>query len=85
MMIGDMRNQIKDMDEELQRTLRSNDQLELLTTDKNLRIETLQKETKQLRQQIAEKEKLIKLFVEDLHKLYTDTDAVDWKAGLKQM
>lgn len=89
---------IQDMDEELQRTLKGNDQLELAITDKNLRIETQTKEVKQLRynffkmfslstirHSIGEKEKFIKLFVEDLHKLYTSTDSSEWRVGLKQM
>lgn len=80
-----MRNQIKDMDDELQRTLRSNDQLELLITEKNLRIDAMHKEAKQYKQQVAEKEKLIKLLLEDLHKLYTQTDSSEWKTGLRQM
>lgn len=49
LMINDMRTQIKEMDEELQRTLKNHDQLELSSKEKNLRIETLQKEAKHLR------------------------------------
>jgi len=38
-----------------------------------------------IRHQIQEKEKFIKLIVEDLHKLYTESDSSDWKSGLRQM
>ncbi len=48
-MISDMRSQITEMDEELQRTLNNNNQLELALNERNLRIETLQKEIKGLR------------------------------------
>lgn len=85
LLMSEMRGQIKDMDEELQRTLHNNDQLELIVADRNLKIETLQKEVRQFRHQIAEREKFIKLFVEDLHNLYTQKDSSEWRAGIKQM
>lgn len=50
-MMNDMRLQIKEMDEELQRTLRSNDQLEILMDDRNLKIDTLQRDNKEYRSQ----------------------------------
>jgi hypothetical protein len=84
-MINDMRSQIKEMDEELQSTLKNNDQLELALEDKILRIDTIGKEIKQLRQQVFEKEKFIKLFVEDLHKVYTEMESNQWRSGIKQM
>jgi hypothetical protein len=48
-------------------------------------VETLNGEIKKTKAQITEKEKLIRVFVEDLHKLYTEMDSADWKEGLKQL
>ncbi|PRP79546.1 WD repeat-containing protein 65 [Planoprotostelium fungivorum] len=84
-MMNDMRAQIKEMDEELQRTLRSNDQLEILVEDRNLKIDALQRDNKEYRIQVNEKEKLIRMFVEDVHKLYSDLDSSQWRSGVKQL
>ena len=84
-MINDMRGQIKEMDEELQSTLKTNDQLELALSDKILRIDSINKEVKTLRHQLTDKEKFIKLFVEDLHKVYTELDSNEWRSGIRQM
>jgi hypothetical protein len=80
-----MQGQIKEMDEELQSTVKMNDQLELALSDKSLRLESTGKEVKDLKVQLAEKEKFIKMFVEDLHKVYTDLDTNLWRAGIKEM
>lgn len=81
----DMRSQIKDMDEELQRTLKNSEDLKLTIDDRNLHVETLNTEVKKLKAQISEKEKLIRLFVEDVHKIYTETDSSDYRSGLMQL
>jgi len=39
-------------------------------------------QVKRLKSQLAEKEKFIRLFVEDLHKIYTETDPSEHKNGL---
>eukprot|EP01116_Phalansterium_solitarium_P012663 TRINITY_DN2915_c0_g1_i12.p1 TRINITY_DN2915_c0_g1~~TRINITY_DN2915_c0_g1_i12.p1 ORF type:complete len:1129 (+),score=470.31 TRINITY_DN2915_c0_g1_i12:137-3523(+) len=83
--ITEMRVQIKAMDEELQRMQKSNDQLLRAINERNLRIDSLSGEIKHLRLVIETKEKSIKLFVEDLHKLYTESDQSKWRQGIKQM
>lgn len=86
LMIADMQSQIKEMDEELQSTVKMNDQLELALSDKTLRFDSTAKEVKELKLQLSEKEKFIKMFVEDLHKVYTsDNDIGAWKSGIKEM
>lgn len=84
-MIGDMKAQIKAMDEELQKTKRTSEQLELIINDKELRIDSMNQELKQLKITLSEKEKFIKLFVEDLHKLFTENDSSSWRAGFRLM
>eukprot|EP01112_Ceratiomyxa_fruticulosa_P023007 TRINITY_DN8624_c0_g1_i1.p1 TRINITY_DN8624_c0_g1~~TRINITY_DN8624_c0_g1_i1.p1 ORF type:complete len:492 (+),score=135.23 TRINITY_DN8624_c0_g1_i1:2-1477(+) len=69
--ITDIREQIKDMDEELQRTLRNSEELRLKIADRDLKISMLQKELKLSRSQVTEKEKFIRMFVGDLHRLYS--------------
>lgn len=49
MMIHDMKAQIKAMDEELQKTKRSSEQLELVISDRELRIDSLGLEIKQFK------------------------------------
>ncbi len=80
-----MRSQIKEMDEELQRTIKNSEDLKLTINDRNLHAEALKSEVNKLKAQIMEKEKLIRLFVEDLHKIYTDLDPSEYKNGLVQL
>jgi regulator of replication initiation timing len=77
-----MRSQIKEMDEELQRTMKNGDDLKLTMNEKKLHSDTLTTAVKRLKAQLAEKEKLIRLFVEDLHKIYTETDPSEHRNGL---
>jgi regulator of replication initiation timing len=49
MLIKEMRGQIKEMDEELQSTIKQNAQLQLAVNKRKLKIDTLHKENKHLR------------------------------------
>eukprot|EP00002_Diphylleia_rotans_P000168 TRINITY_DN1008_c0_g1_i6.p1 TRINITY_DN1008_c0_g1~~TRINITY_DN1008_c0_g1_i6.p1 ORF type:complete len:244 (-),score=74.30 TRINITY_DN1008_c0_g1_i6:414-1145(-) len=67
MEITDMKEQIKEMDQELERYHKNNGNLDLRINDLNLKVEGLNKEILDLRQKIHDYEGVLKRFRTDLH------------------
>jgi len=81
--IMQMRETIRELDDELQRDYRSNVSLEQLLAEKQGKIDSLQTEVKKARQAVLEKERFIKFFARDLHRIVGFTDAHQLREGVK--
>jgi chromosome segregation ATPase len=80
-----MKEQIKEMDEELERDVRTNHALGQALNDKTHKIDNLNLEIKRQRTMVLEKERLVQLFVTDLEKLVTEIDPSYWRDAIRQL
>ena len=80
-----MKEQIKEMDEELERDVRTNHALGQALNDKTQKIDNLNNEIKRQRAHVQEKERVIQLFVTDLEKLVTEVDPAYWRDAIRQL
>ena len=83
--IGHMKEQIKEMDQELERDVRTNHALGQALNDKTHKIDNLNLELKRQRSLVLEKERLVQLFVTDLEKLVTEIDPSYWRDAIRQL
>ena len=81
--IGHMKDQIKEMDEELERDVRTNHALGQALTDKAHKIDNLNLELKRQRALVQEKERQIVLFTTDLEKLVTEVGPPCWRGAIR--
>jgi chromosome segregation ATPase len=84
-MMSEMGSQIKKMDEELQRSMRRSEKLDLEVTEKNTRIESLTKELKVARGLMTDKEKTSKQLIEDIIDVYCETDPAELRNRIKHL
>jgi hypothetical protein len=80
-----MKEQIKEMDHELERDVRTNHALGQALNDKTHKIDNLNLEIKRQRAMVLEKERLVQLFVTDLEKLVTEIDPSYWRDAIRQL
>merc|ERR1719199_660328 len=80
-----MKEQIKEMDHELERDVRTNHALGQALNDKTHKIDNLNLEIKRQRALVLEKERLVQLFVTDLEKLVTEIDPSYWRDAIRQL
>jgi WD40 repeat protein len=84
-LVFDLQNQIKEMDAELQRITKSHEQLELGAAERSMFIKSLHREIAALKSELGQKDKVNRVFVEDIHRLYTQTDQKLWAKGVKTL
>jgi WD40 repeat protein len=84
-MIETMKQQVTAMDSELERDVRTNHALGQALNDKTHKIDNLNRELQKSRRLVAEKERLISLFVTDLDKLVSEIDPAYWRDAVRQL
>jgi len=84
-MIETMKQQVTAMDSELERDVRTNHALGQALNDKTHKIDNLNRELQRSRRLVAEKERLISLFVTDLDKLVSEIDPAYWRDAVRQL
>jgi hypothetical protein len=80
-----MKQQITAMDSELERDVCTNHALGQALNDKTHKIDNLNLELQKSRRLVAEKERLISLFVTDLDKLVSEIDPAYWRDAVRQL
>ncbi len=83
--IVQMREHMKEMDEELERDVRTNHALGQAVNDKIQKINNLNHEIQRQRRLVQDKDRVIMLFVADIEKLVTQIDPAYWRDGIKQL
>eukprot|EP00727_Mastigamoeba_balamuthi_P002297 m51a1_g12064 hypothetical protein (1353) ;mRNA; f:43-5360 len=83
--ISEQKQQIAAMNEELQTTLQRFEEMRHRHVERGQKVEAFNKQLVQLKTQLAEKDKYVHMLVENLHRIYMETESADWKNAFKQM
>ena len=83
--IMQMRETIRELDDELQRDYKTSVGMEQGLGEKQAKIDSLHDEVRKARQLVQEKERALSFFGRDVHKLVNVTDAHALREGVKQL
>ena len=81
--IMQMRETIRELDDELQRDYKASVGMEHGLSEKQAKIESLNEEVKVTRRQVLEKERALSFFGRDVQRLVSTTDAHQLREGIK--